>query len=115
MEPVSAATQSYHFTFHSTSGYLPVASGYKNDTEQKYYITISGGNVSNTNIFGTRIRKAANDSIVSDYKLHKGYKQSKGYNYSTTVNTSTLYYMRGKKDTASTSGSDLEVIGRVTY
>ena len=115
VEPVAASTQSYSFVFHSTQGTLPVNSGYKNDTEQNYYITISGGNVSSSNVFGTRIRKAADDSMVSSYVLHTSQKKSKAYAYSTSVNTSTLYYMKGKKDTSSTSSSDLNVSGKVTY
>lgn len=113
--PVMADTVSYSFKFNSTSGYLSTNSGYKNDNEQNYYLTISSGNVSSTNIFGTRIRKAADNAAVSPYVKHTSLEQSKKYAYSSSVNTSTLYYMRGKKDDSSTSSDALEVRGRVTY
>ncbi|MBD5542890.1 MAG: hypothetical protein HDR01_01255 [Lachnospiraceae bacterium] len=113
--PVSAATESYHFVFKSTDGALPVNSGYKNDTEQNYYITISGGNLSSANVFGTRIRRSSDNAFVSNYVLHKAKKQSKAYAYTSKVDTDTLYYMRGKKDTSSTTSTALEVSGRVTY
>lgn len=113
--PVFAATESYSFSFGSTRGTLSVNSGYKNDTEQNYYITISGGNLSSNNVFGTRIRRASDNAFVSDYKLHNKKKKSKAYAYTSKVNTKTLYVMRGKKDTSSTSSSNLNVSGKVTY
>lgn len=113
--PVSAATEPYHFIFNSTNGVLSVNSGYKDDTEQNYYITINGGNLSSNNVFGTRIRRASDNAFVSNYVLHKAKKQSKAYAYTSKVNTNTLYLMRGKKDTSSTTSTALEVSGRVTY
>lgn len=113
--PTMAATEPYHFKFNSTSGYLPTNSGYKNDSEQNYYLTISAGNVSSTNVFGTRIRRASDNAAMSGYVKHTSLKQSKGYSYSSNVNTSTLYYMRGKKDDSSTSQKALDVQGKVTY
>lgn len=113
--PVMAVTEPYNFKFYSSQGYLSTNSGYKNDNEQNYYLTISSGNVSSTNVFGTRIRKAADNAIVSPYKLHTNKEQSKKYEYSSYVNTTTLYLMRGKKDDSSTSKDELKVQGQVTY
>ena len=97
--PVLADTASYNWKFNSTVGTLPTGSGYKNDSEQNYYITISSGNVSSRNIFGTRIRRAADDALMSNYVLHRGLKMS----------------VKGKKDSASSTTSALNVAGKVTY
>ena len=113
--PVFAVTEEYNWKFSSTSGNLPTGSGYKNDNEQNYYLTISGGNVSKKNVFGTRIRKASNNAAVSSYVLHTSKEKSAKYGYSSSVNTSTLYLMRGKKDTSSTSIFALKASGKVTY
>lgn len=113
--PVMAATESFNWTFNSTQGNLPTNSGYKNDNEQNYYLTINSGNVSSTNIFGTRIRRATDNAAVSSYVLHTSYESSAKYGYSSTVDTSTLYYMRGKKDDTSTTTTSLKAAGRVTY
>lgn len=113
--PASAVTESYNFTFYNKSDTLPVNSGLKNDSEQKYYITIEGKNLSSTNIFATRIRRAADNGAVSDHEKHTSKKESKAYNYTSTVNTKTRYLMKGKKDASSTSQDDLTVYGRVTY
>lgn len=112
---VSADTASYNWKFNGTSGTLPTGSGYKNDSEQQYYLTISSGNISSSNVFGVRIRRSADDATMSNYTLHYGYKQSIPYSYSRTANTSTLYYMKGKKDSTSTSSNSLSVAGKVTY
>lgn len=61
--PVMAATATYNWTFHSTSSSLPANSGLKNDTEQNYYLTINAGNISASNVFGTRIRRSADDAL----------------------------------------------------
>ncbi len=113
--PVMAVTESYNWTFYSANGYLSTNSGYKNDNEQNYYLTINNGNISATNIFGTRIRRASDDATMSPYALHNSYETSAKYWYTSTVNTSTLYYMRGKKDDSSTASTQLNVSGRVTY
>ncbi len=111
-----AVTRSYSWTFNSTSGYLSTESGYKNDSEQQYVLTIStSSNVSSSNIFGTRIRKASDDSTVSPYVIHTTKFTGEYFNYSSTVDTSTLYKMRGKKDDTSSSATALYATGRVTY
>lgn len=113
--PVLADTASYNWKFNSIEGTLPTGSGYKNDSEQNYYITISSGNVSSSNIFGTRIRRSSDDALMSNYVLHRGLKQSQPYAYSATANITTRYYMKGKKDSDSTTTSPLSVAGKVTY
>lgn|GEM_PF-586276 len=112
---VFAETKPYNFVFNSTSGTLPVASGYKNDSEKKYYITINGVNISGKNKFGTRVRKSANDAVMSGYVVHTGLKQGWPYGYTASVNTSTKYYLKTKKDDSSTTSTALRVKGRVTY
>ena len=113
--PVLADTASYNWKLNNTVGTLPTGSGYKNDSEQNYYITISSGNVSSSNIFGTRIRRAADDALMSKYVLHRGLKMSVPYAYSAKANTTSRYYMKGKKDSASSTTSPLNVAGKVTY
>lgn len=112
---VFADTLPYNFTFNSTSSTLPVASGYKDDSVKKYYITINGGNISGTNKFGTRVRKSANDAVMSNYVVHTGLKQGWSYGYTASINTSTKYYLRAKKDDSSTTSTALTVKGKVTY
>lgn len=118
--PVMAATQvtePYDWTFYSDGPEddLPTNPGKKNDTEQNYYLTINKGNISSSNIFGARIRKAANNAAASPYVLHTSYEYSEPYAYSTSVNTTDTYYLRGKKDDTSTTDTALRVAGRVTY
>ena len=113
--PVMAVTRDFDWTFNSTAGTLSTNSGYKNDNEQNYYLTINKDNISASNIFGTRIRKAANNAAMSPYVLHTSYESSAKYGYSSAVNTSTLYYMRGKKDDSSATTTPLHVAGKVTY
>lgn len=113
--PVMAATEPYNWTFHSTQGNLPTNSGKKNDTEQNYYLSINSGNISSANIFGARIRQAGNNAAMSPYVTHTSLKKSARYAYSSAVNTSTLYFMRGKKDDTSTTTTSLQVAGKVTY
>lgn len=113
--PVQAATEGYSWHFNSTSGTLPTNSNYKNDNEQTYYITINSGNISARNVFGVRIRRSADNAAMSNYSIHTSKKKSKPYAYTSRANTTTLYYMRGKKDTASTTKATLNVGGKVTY
>lgn len=118
--PVMAATQvtePYNWRFYSDGPEddLSTNPGKKNDTEQNYYLTINQGNISSYNIFGARIRKAANNEAVSPYVLHTSYENSVPYAYSTYVNTTDTYYMRGKKDDSSTTNVALSVAGKVTY
>ena len=113
--PVHAATECYSWHFNSTSGTLPTNSNYKNDNEQKYYLTINSGNVSSQNVFGARIRRSADNTAMSNYSTHTSNKKAQSYAYTASANTTTLYYMKGKKDTASTSTTTLDVGGKVTY
>ncbi len=113
--PVSADTISYYWQFNSASERRASGSGYKDDTEQNYYITINQGNVSDVNIFGTRIRRLSDDAYMSSYVLHYGLEQSQPYPYSSIANTYTKYCMRGQKDSASTVASALNAVGKVTY
>lgn len=113
--PVAAETVSYSFHFSNTSGKLPTNSGYKNDNEQNYYLTINSGNVSSDNVFGARIRRASDNAPMSNYAIHTSRKQAQVYAYSSKANTGTLYYMKGKKDTSSKTNTTLDVAGRVTY
>lgn len=117
--PVMAATrvtESYNWTFYSDGPEddLSTNPGKKNDTEQYYYLTINQGNISSSNIFGARIRRADNVA-VSPYLTHTSYEYSQPYAYSTHVNTIDTYYMRGKKDDTSTTSVALRISGRVTY
>jgi hypothetical protein len=64
---------------------------------------------------GTRIRRAADNATMSNYVKHTSQETSRSYAYTKSAKKSTLYYMRGKKDDCSTSSSQLNVIGRVTY
>lgn len=52
---------------------------------------------------------------MSNYVKHTSQETSRSYAYTKSAKKSTLYYMRGKKDDCSTSSSQLNVIGRVTY
>lgn len=115
--PVMAVTEGYNWTFYSDgpTDHLPTTPGKKNDMEQSYYLTINQGNISSSNIFGARIRKAANNVAVSPYLTHTSFEYSKPYAYSSAVNTTDLYYMRGKKDNTSTTDIALYVAGKVTY
>lgn len=113
--PTMAFTANYSFTFYSTNGFVSSNSGYKNDMEQKYYLTIESDEISSNNVFGTRIRKSADNTIMSNYITHTSEKKSQPYSYTKSANKTTLYYMRGKKDDSSTSTSKLHVEGRVTY
>lgn len=113
--PVSADTVSYSWRFDNTTSTQKAASGYKDDTEQNYYLTISSGNVSTVHVFGTRIRRYSDDAMMSSYVLHRGTKQSVPYPYSATANIATRYYLKGQKDSASTSGTALYAAGKVTY
>lgn len=113
--PALAVTETYSWKFYTTTGNLSTNSGYKNDDEQSYYLTTNSGTISSTNIFGARIRRAVDNAAMSPYKLHTAYETSEDYAYSSSVDTSTLYYMRGKKDDTSTTTSSLSVGGRVTY
>lgn len=121
--PVMAATdsvevtESFNWKFYSDGpdDDLSTNSGKKNDDEQYYYLTIDEGNISTANVFGARIRKAADNVAVSPYVLHTSFEDSQKYGYSSTVNTSTLYYLRGKKDDTSTTSVALHVAGKVTY
>ncbi len=114
--PVMAVTEGYNWTFYSDGPEddLSTNPGKKNDTEQYYYLTINQGNISSSNIFGARIRKADNVA-VSPYLIHTSFEYSKPYAYSTYVNKTDTYYMRGKKDDTSTTSVALRVSGKVTY
>lgn len=111
----SADTKSYNWTFGGTSTTMMTEKGYKNDNEQNYYITISSGTLSSTNKFGTRVRRSSDAAMVSPYVLHTGLKTSQPYAYTSSVNTKTLYELRGKKDTTSTTSAKLQAVGKVTY
>jgi len=50
-----------------------------------------------SNIFGTRVKRFADNAPMISYVLHRGSKQSQAYRYSTTVHTGILYFMRGEK------------------
>ena len=113
--PALAVTRDVKFVFISTKTNQTTEAGKKNDSEQKYYLTISDGSISDKNVFGTRIRCKKNDAMVSPYVLHKSKEQSKAYSYSATVNTLDSYYLKGKKDTSSTTIVPLTVEGKVTY
>lgn len=57
--PTMANTVGYNFTFYSPEGFVSSNSGTKNDTEQRYYLTINSSSIYSNNVFGTRIRRAA--------------------------------------------------------
>lgn len=113
--PSFAVTKEIKFVFLSTKPTQTTEVGKKNDSEPNYYITISEGNVSESNVFGTRIRRVRGDAMVSPYITHKAKEKSVPYAYSSTVNTIDSYYLKGKKDTCSTSILPLAVTGKVTY
>lgn len=99
--PAFAQTEDFiNWTIASTASNdtRDTLAGYKNDNEQNYYLTITIGNVSSSNVFGTRIRKA--NGSVSNYVIHKSYMTSKPFAYTSTVNMSEKYFMRGKKTVA---------------
>lgn len=113
--PASAVTVWYDWIFVSTNVTLPAAVGKKNDMEQNYYFTVVSGNVSSSNILGTRVRRAEDDASVSGYELHKYKEQSVPYSYTTYVDQNHSYYMNGKKDSESTSSATLSATGKITY
>lgn len=113
--PVAADTVSYNWQFNSVAETEKTGAGYKNDNEQKYYLSINAGNISASNMFGTRIRRSSDNAYMSSYILHDRTKKSVPYSYTERANTNTRYYMRGKKDSASASNLPLNVAGKVTY
>ena len=106
--PTMANTVGYNFTFYSPEGFVSSNSGTKN-------LTINSSSIYSNNVFGTRIRRAADNATMSNYVKHTSQETSRSYAYTKSAKKSTLYYMRGKKDDCSTSSSQLNVIGRVTY
>ena len=113
--PTMANTVGYKFTFYSPEGFVSSNSWTNNDKEQRYYLTINSSSIYSNNVFGTRIRRAADNATMSNYVKHTSQETSRSYAYTKSAKKSTLYYMRGKKDDCSTSSSQLNVIGRVTY
>lgn len=114
---VSADTISYNWTFTSTRLTKFATPGYKNDSEQNYYITISSGNISSSNVFGASIRDLNTDAFMAKYRTHTSLKYSMPYEYDQGryANTQEPYQMRGKKDDSSTSSANLTVSGKITY
>ena len=114
---VSADTISYNWTFTSTRPTKFATPGFKNDSEQNYYITISSGNISASNVFGASIRDLNTEAYMARYRTHVSLKYSVpyGYDQGRYANTEEPYQMRGKKDDSSTSSANLTVSGKITY
>lgn len=115
MIPISAQTITFDWIFVDEKTALPCGTGYKNDSEQNYYLTILSGNLSTSNVLGTRIRRASDNALMSNYVTHVNLKQSVPYTYTSKAVASVYYYMNGKKDNSSTTSSGLSATGRVTY
>lgn len=113
--PAMADTVSYDWRFTNEDTTYMTGSGFKDDNEQNWYLTISGGNVTSLNVFGTRVRRSTDAAMVSSYVTNTSKVTGKRYAYTSSVNTVSKYELRGKKDDSSTTPIPLDVSGRVTY
>lgn len=113
----SAQTKEFDWYFKNVTDTSNSQTGYKNDNEQRYYITINWGNVAPDNKLGTRIRKVKGDVPMSSYELHTSHKKSQRYSYNQGIYASmdAEFLMRAKKDDSSSNPNGLSAAGKVTF
>ncbi len=126
--PAMAATAESYFVFSDKVNTKSSDVKSKNDTEQYWYITLRSGtyyfngtyhsvNISSTNIFGGRPRDNGSDTALSTYRIWKSsFNTSKKYTYYDyrVAGDDGAAYFKAKKDSASTSTSNLYVYLRFT-
>lgn len=97
---VSAAGEPFSFVFTSKDQKKETLSYSKEDNEQNAYVTIKDTDNDNFlpgDVFGCRVRRASNDSAVTDYTLLTQYGRYV-LPYTTTGYAGTAYYLRGQID-----------------
>ena len=89
---------------------------HKNDNDTNWYLTINGGNMNSSNIFGARMNRALNSdgsrySAASGYHTFSNYVRGYRVPYTVSVRANDPMMLGGKKDNASTYGGELMVSG----
>ena len=99
---ISAAGESFSFTFYNKIHKQQTESYPKEDNEQNAYVTIQdtvGDDFTEGDVFGCRVRKASNESAVTDYTLMTQYGRYV-LPYTSTGYTGTEYFLRGQIDSS---------------
>ncbi|GAA4654307.1 hypothetical protein GCM10023142_14450 [Anaerocolumna aminovalerica] len=117
---IFAANHDFYFTFDSKDSSQVQAAYYqKSDNEQKWYITIdeyyknttTKNTMSSSNVFACTMRRRYNDN-VDRWHTFSNYVSSYGIDYATKVSQYDEMRIEGKKDSTSSSTSQLRVSGR---
>lgn len=110
---ISAAGEAFSFTFYNKVHKEQTESYPKEDNEQNAYVTIQdtvGDEFIEGDVFGCRVRKASNDSAVTDYTLMTQYGRYV-LPYTSIGYAGTEYFLRGQID--STGVYSFMIIGGV--